>query len=66
MLPDYAELELRVADEARCPALVCFDGKETRELQVCSGCSQLAWNCRVPAYVMPALSYCLSHTMIAC
>eukprot|EP00887_Chlorella_sp_A99_P003580 scaffold7.g3580.t1 len=33
VLPDYANIQLRVADDARCAALVCFDGRETRELQ---------------------------------
>lgn len=33
VLPDYAELELRIAGEARGSAWVCFDGKSRRELQ---------------------------------
>lgn len=32
ILPDYVELELRIAPDARCPAIVCFDGRESREL----------------------------------
>ena len=31
ILPDYAELELRIADDSRCPAVACFDGRETVE-----------------------------------
>jgi NAD kinase len=27
ILPDYAELELRIPDNARCGAWVCFDGR---------------------------------------
>ncbi len=27
ILPDYAELELRIPDNARCSAWVCFDGR---------------------------------------
>ena len=33
VLPDYAELELRIAGDMRCSAWVCFDGKKRRELQ---------------------------------
>ena len=33
VLPDYAELELRIPEDARCPAWVCFDGKQRQELQ---------------------------------
>ncbi len=33
ILPDYAELELRIPEDARCPAWVCFDGKQRQELQ---------------------------------
>lgn len=32
ILPDYAELDLRIADDARCSAVVCFDGRDSREL----------------------------------
>lgn len=32
VLPDYAELELRIPGDARCPAWVCFDGKRRQEL----------------------------------
>lgn len=32
ILPDYAELELRIPDNARCTAWVCFDGKCRQEL----------------------------------
>ena len=32
ILPDYAELELRLPSDARCPAWVCFDGKQRQEL----------------------------------
>ncbi len=32
ILPDYAELELRVPLDARCSAWVCFDGKFRQEL----------------------------------
>lgn len=32
VLPDYAELELRIPDNARCSAWVCFDGKQRQEL----------------------------------
>ncbi|KAI3434837.1 hypothetical protein D9Q98_002892 [Chlorella vulgaris] len=32
ILPDYADLELRIADDARCSAIVCFDGRDSREL----------------------------------
>eukprot|EP00891_Asterochloris_glomerata_P004965 jgi/Astpho2/4965/Aster-06700 len=32
ILPDYAELDLRIPDDARCPAWVCFDGKQRQEL----------------------------------
>ncbi len=32
VLPDYAELELRIPGDARCPAWVCFDGKQRQEL----------------------------------
>lgn len=28
ILPDYAELDLKIPDDARCPAWVCFDGKQ--------------------------------------
>lgn len=34
ILPDYAQLELKIAECARSPALVSFDGKEGRELKV--------------------------------
>lgn len=34
ILPDYAELELKISTNARSPALVTFDGKGTRELKV--------------------------------
>ena len=33
ILPDYVELELRISPDARCTALVCFDGRDTKELQ---------------------------------
>ena len=33
VLPDYAELELRIAGDMRCTAWVCFDGKKRTELQ---------------------------------
>ena len=52
VLPDYAELELRVADDARCPAVVCFDGKETRELQ--RGDSVRV---RMSPYPVPTINY---------
>ncbi|GAX83042.1 hypothetical protein CEUSTIGMA_g10468.t1 [Chlamydomonas eustigma] len=32
LLPDYAELELRIPEDARCPAWVCFDGRSRQEL----------------------------------
>ena len=32
VLPDYAELELRIAGDMRCTAWACFDGKHRREL----------------------------------
>ena len=32
ILPDYAELDLRIPGDARCPAWVCFDGKQRQEL----------------------------------
>ena len=32
VLPDYAELELRIPQDARSPAWVCFDGKQRQEL----------------------------------
>ena len=32
ILPDYAEVELRVPEDARCGAWVCFDGKRRQEL----------------------------------
>ncbi|KAJ9508800.1 hypothetical protein QJQ45_028113 [Haematococcus lacustris] len=32
ILPDYAELELRIPDNARCSAWVCFDGRSRQEL----------------------------------
>lgn len=32
ILPDYAELDLKIPDDARCPAWVCFDGKQRQEL----------------------------------
>lgn len=32
ILPDYAELDLKVPGDARCPAWVCFDGKQRQEL----------------------------------
>ncbi|EFJ43854.1 hypothetical protein VOLCADRAFT_118925, partial [Volvox carteri f. nagariensis] len=32
ILPDYAELELRIPDNARCTAWVCFDGRSRQEL----------------------------------
>lgn len=33
VLPDYAEIELRISADARCGAWVCFDGKRRQELQ---------------------------------
>lgn len=33
ILPDYAELELRIPADARCTAWVCFDGKARQELE---------------------------------
>eukprot|EP00195_Chlamydomonas_chlamydogama_P008652 CAMPEP_0202892086 /NCGR_PEP_ID=MMETSP1392-20130828/1922_1 /ASSEMBLY_ACC=CAM_ASM_000868 /TAXON_ID=225041 /ORGANISM="Chlamydomonas chlamydogama, Strain SAG 11-48b" /LENGTH=384 /DNA_ID=CAMNT_0049575965 /DNA_START=530 /DNA_END=1684 /DNA_ORIENTATION=+ len=33
LLPDYAELELRIPEKARCNAWVCFDGRSRQELQ---------------------------------
>jgi NAD+ kinase len=32
ILPDYAELDLKIPTDARCPAWVCFDGKQRQEL----------------------------------
>ncbi|GIL75893.1 hypothetical protein Vretimale_5571 [Volvox reticuliferus] len=32
ILPDYAELELRIPSNARCTAWVCFDGRSRQEL----------------------------------
>lgn len=32
ILPDYAELDLKIPGDARCPAWVCFDGKQRQEL----------------------------------
>ncbi|KAG2493282.1 hypothetical protein HYH03_008418 [Edaphochlamys debaryana] len=32
ILPDYAEIELKVPDNARCTAWVCFDGRMRQEL----------------------------------
>jgi NAD+ kinase len=51
ILPDYAELELRIPDDARCTAWVCFDGRHRQVSGVCggdgvSGCRLLAsWCC---------------------
>ena len=33
VLPDYAELKLRIAGDMRCSAWVCFDGRKRRELR---------------------------------
>jgi hypothetical protein len=33
VLPDYAEIELRIPEDARCTAWVCFDGKQRQEVQ---------------------------------
>jgi len=33
ILPDYAEIELRIPTNARSPAWVCFDGRSRQELQ---------------------------------
>jgi NAD+ kinase len=33
ILPDYAQLQLRIAGDARCGAVATFDGKNTTELQ---------------------------------
>ena len=33
ILPDYTEIELRISEDARCGAWVCFDGKRRQELQ---------------------------------
>eukprot|EP00192_Tetraselmis_astigmatica_P024498 CAMPEP_0117682300 /NCGR_PEP_ID=MMETSP0804-20121206/19569_1 /TAXON_ID=1074897 /ORGANISM="Tetraselmis astigmatica, Strain CCMP880" /LENGTH=151 /DNA_ID=CAMNT_0005492369 /DNA_START=329 /DNA_END=784 /DNA_ORIENTATION=- len=33
VLPDYAELELKIPKDARCTAWVCFDGKFRQELR---------------------------------
>ena len=32
ILPDYVELEMRIAPGARCSAVANFDGRDTREL----------------------------------
>jgi len=33
IMPDYAEIELRIPQDARCTAWVCFDGKARQELE---------------------------------
>lgn len=33
ILPDYADVDLRIPRDARCSAWVCFDGKQRQELQ---------------------------------
>lgn len=33
ILPDYADLELKVPENARCPAWVCFDGRSRQQLK---------------------------------
>ncbi len=38
ILPDYAEIELKIPENARCSAWVCFDG---RARQVCHEGGQL-------------------------
>jgi NAD kinase len=47
ILPDYVELEMRIAPGARCSAVANFDGRDTRELHevralVVSRCALLA------------------------
>lgn len=37
ILPDYAELDLKIPDDARCPAWVCFDGKQVRPFLILIG-----------------------------
>ncbi|GAB4815431.1 hypothetical protein N2152v2_002477 [Parachlorella kessleri] len=34
ILPDYSELEFRISEDARSPALVCLDGKVFTQLQI--------------------------------
>lgn len=45
ILPDYAELELRIPENARCTAWVCFDG---RSRQVRGSCVRAQEHARVP------------------
>jgi len=52
VLPDSVEVELRVADDARCSAWVSFDGKERREL--CSGDSLFI---RMSQFPVPTINY---------
>ncbi len=37
ILPDYVELEMRIAPGARCSAVANFDGRDTRELHEVRG-----------------------------
>lgn len=34
ILPDYSELEFRISEDARSPAMVCLDGKVFTQLQI--------------------------------
>lgn len=52
VLPDSVEVELRVADDARCSAWVSFDGKERCEL--CSGDSIFV---RMSQFPVPTINY---------
>jgi len=52
VLPDSVEVELRVADDARCSAWVSFDGKERCEL--CSGDSIFI---RMSQFPVPTINY---------
>lgn len=44
ILPDYAELDLKIPDEARCSAWVCFDGKQVCISHTASACCVLCFS----------------------
>lgn len=46
ILPDYAELELRIPDNARCTAWVCFDGR-SRQVRVFAGAGVKKTECEL-------------------
>ena len=47
ILPDYSELEFRISEDARSPALVCLDGKVFTQLQIgdSGGCCSFGGVC---------------------